>query len=51
MVRFTLYLDDDLAAAIDTARGDVPRNRFILRLLFRAIQKAEEAEVEAAGYA
>ena len=50
MVRFTLDLDDDLARAIDRARGDIPRNRFILRLLFRAVEKAEEAEVTA-GYA
>lgn len=47
--RITLTLEADLVEAIDEKRGDIPRSRFIERLL--VTRNSETKEVEVDGYA
>lgn len=42
--QINLRLDDELLAALDAARCDVPRNRWIVRLIEREMSKLADAE-------
>ena len=50
--RFTISLDGGLTDTIDEARGDIPRSRFIERLLSGAVKEVKKREdMEVKGYA
>ena len=40
--RITVTLNSDLVEEIDETRGDIPRSRFVERLLFGAWKKEKE---------
>lgn len=44
MSKINLALPDDLQAQIDRLRGDVSRTRWIVRVLEREVERAEEYE-------
>jgi hypothetical protein len=45
MRQYAVRVEDDLGDLIDAARGDVPRNRWIVRAIEAALAAAEEHEV------
>ncbi|MCS7095380.1 MAG: hypothetical protein NZ988_06220 [Thaumarchaeota archaeon] len=42
----TIYIDEDLLRRIEETRGDVPRSRFIVKLIKIGMSVLEEDEVE-----